>query len=93
MRKIYRAYKAAQKHSKASGIDFIRAAVEWFNNRPETLNEDKGPIRLLMDYAAHVLDYYRPDEPEHHQRAEAKAAAFNKKFCPDQLTSNIPPVN
>lgn len=54
MRKIYRAFKVYQKQN-LSGIQFIREAVEWFNDRPEWENENRGPVRLLMDYSDHVL--------------------------------------
>jgi hypothetical protein len=88
MRKIYRAFNVYKKkygsHSLA-GINFIRGACNFLNSRPERNNEGKGPIRLLMDFSEYILA--TKDTPV------SKPATFSKKFCPDQLQGNLPPIS
>lgn len=36
--------------SNLSGIEFLRVAVRYFDNRNETLNENKSPLQLLADF-------------------------------------------
>lgn len=38
-----------------NGIDLLRNAIEWFNYRNETINEDKNPYHLINEYVAALL--------------------------------------
>lgn len=40
-----------ESHKKGiEGIEFLRDAVNWMDNRNEFLNESKSPKQLLKDY-------------------------------------------
>lgn len=54
MRMIYKAWHIYRKKGKA-GIQFLRDAHNWFNERLEKNNFDKGPVRLLMDFSQYVI--------------------------------------
>ena len=41
-----------------AGVCFVRDMVKWLDNRPEELNTDKSPIKLLLDFADHLLEGY-----------------------------------
>lgn len=44
-------FRQQQKLNKdLDGIDFLREMVEALNNRNETVNEDKTPMQLMLEY-------------------------------------------
>jgi hypothetical protein len=37
-----------------SGVEFLRALVDWLDNRPEYLNEEKSPLNLITEFKTEI---------------------------------------
>ena len=36
------------------GVEFLRALVDWLDNRPEYLNEGKSPLNLITEFKTEI---------------------------------------
>jgi len=47
---IYVEFPESNKPIKKNGATYLRRLVEWLNNRPEHLNDNKSHLDLIVEY-------------------------------------------